>query len=618
MKAIKWFLISVLALMLVIAVYVGVFLDPNAFKPEIEAKVKEATGRTLSIDGDIGWSLFPKVGLDIAGISLGNIPGEDLPPLLSVKQAVVGVNLLPLIQKDVQIEEVTLAGVALNMVTLKDGRNSLEGLGGGASKAGDGQGAGSSGRAAAPVSWKLGQLHLQQLSFNSDNRQTQVNRKLAIESLSLEEFEPGRAAPFEMVVSLEDPQLALSTSASSMLTVAKDFSRIQLDAWKQQFNVRGSALPNGKPLVASVQFDADFDLGQQQFALTNLKLDQDGFELQGSGSVDLNQVRPVLKLQLTGNDLVLDPWMPAADSSQDGGSTASKSKPAQDGGNEEPDLSALRQFDLYANMSLSSIQAKQWLVTQSSLDLQLVDGLFTLNQMKASAFEGILTTKATLDSRTQPVSYQFDSKLVGLSIQPLLKAAIDSEVMAGTGELTVAGKGASLAPNQVLANLVANGRLALDDGAVYGINVAQKIREVKATFDGSEAPAAAEVQKTDFSSFATAFAIDKGVVTTPDVALSSPLLRVEGSGSSNLVTQQLDYDMEVAIVGSLEGQGGKSLDDLKGLAIPLQIGGGFDSPSVGIDMDALLQNKLDQEGDKLKEKLEDELKDKLFKGFGRG
>ncbi|USD36145.1 AsmA family protein [Ferrimonas sp. SCSIO 43195] len=617
MKAIKWFFIGVLALVLVIAVYVGVFLDPNAFKPEIEAKVKEATGRTLSIDGDIGWSLFPKVGLDIAGISLGNIPGENLPPLLSVNQAVVGVNLLPLLQKDVQIEEVTLAGVALNMVTLKDGRNSLEGLGGGAPAATDTQGSSDSGSAPTPMSWKLGQLHLQQFSFNSDNRQTQVSRKLAIESLSLEEFEPGRAAPFEMVVSLEDPQLALSTSASSMLTVAKDFSRIQLDAWKQQFNVSGPALPNGKPLTVSVQFDADFNLGQQQFALTNLKLDQEGFELQGSGSVDLNQVRPVLNLQLKGNDLILDPWMPASGASEQG-TAASEPKPAAEGGNEEPDLSALRQFDLYANMSLSSIKANQWLVTQPSLDLQLVDGLFTLKQMKASAFEGTLTTQATLDSRTQPVSYQFDSKLVNLSIQPLLKAAIDSEVMAGTGELTVAGTGASLAPDQVLANLVAKGRLALDDGAVYGINVAQKIREVKASFDGSAAPAAAEVQKTDFSSFATAFSIDKGVVTTPDVALSSPLLRVNGGGSSNLVTQQLDYDMEVAVVGSLEGQGGKSLDDLKGLAIPLQIGGGFASPSIGIDMDALLQNKLDQEGDKLKEKLEDKLKDKLFKGFGRG
>ncbi|WP_417346988.1 AsmA family protein [Ferrimonas sp.] len=614
MKAIKWFLIVIATLVLLLAVYIGVFLDPNAFKPQLSAKVQEATGRTLNIDGEIGWSLFPKVGLEIGGLTLGNLPGESLPPLLSVEQAVVGVNLMPLLTREVEIEEVALTGVDLNLVTLKDGRTSLDGLGGEGSAAEASQTQAPTDQLGqmTPAGWKLGSLSLTKLNFSSDNRQTGVSRTLAVESLTLKEFEPGRAAPFEMVVKAVDPQMTLNTSASALLTVAKDFSRIQLDKWSQSISIVGDQIPNGGKLDAKVGFDADVNLVSQQFALTNLDLIQGEFRLKGAGSVDLTQKRPVLNMELSGNDLVLDPWMPESTQTTSEKKETAPSAPAEG----EPDLSVLRQFDLYARMGLDSIKAKQWLVTKPSLDLSLVDGLFTLKQMKATAFEGTLVAKATLDSRVEPVAYDFDANLDGLSIQPLLETAVNQGVLAGRGQLYVKGKGASLAPDAVLKNLVANGRLALDDGALYGINVAQKIREVEAKLSGESIDQAAEVQKTDFSSFVTEFAMNKGVVTTPALNLASPLLRVQGQGQANLVEQEMDYAMEVSIVGSLEGQGGESLDKLKGLTIPLAIGGSFTEPSFNVDMDQLLKNKLDQEEDKLKKKLEDKLKDKLFKGFG--
>ncbi|TKB48395.1 AsmA family protein [Ferrimonas sediminicola] len=613
MKAIKWFLIVLVTLVLMLAVYIGVFLDPNAFKPQLSAKVEEATGRTLTIDGDIGWSLFPKVGLEIGGLTLGNLPGEPLPPLLSVEQAVVGVNLLPLLTREVEIEEVTLTGVDLNLVTLKDGRTSLDGLGGDSGQAAPASKPESDTKGQiTPAGWKLGSLSLKQLNVSSDNRQAGVSRTLAVASLTLQEFEPGRAAPFEMVVKAVDPQMTLTTSASALLTVAKDFSRIQLDKWNQQIVLSGDQLPDGGKLEASIGFDANVNLVSQQFALTNLDLVQGEFRLLGAGSVNLISQRPELNLELSGNDLVLDPWMP--ESAKEGKGRGEGTSPSPQAG--EPDLSILRQFDLHARMALDSIKAKQWLVSKPSLALSLVDGVFTLKQMKATAFEGTLVAKATLDSRLEPVAYDFDANLQGLSIQPLLEAAVDQTVLAGRGELTLKGKGASLAPDALMNNLVADGRLVLNDGALYGINIAQKIREVEAKISGESLEQATEVQKTDFSSFAAGFAIDKGVVTTPDLNLASPLLRVQGQGQANLVSQEMDYGMEVSIVGSLEGQGGQSLEKLKGLTIPLRIGGSFTDPSFHVDMDELLKNKVDQEGDKLKEKLEEKLKDKLFKGLG--
>ena len=55
-------LIGVGALVVVLVgvlLIVPAFIDPNDYKPEIQAGVKEATGRDLTIGGDISLSLLP-------------------------------------------------------------------------------------------------------------------------------------------------------------------------------------------------------------------------------------------------------------------------------------------------------------------------------------------------------------------------------------------------------------------------------------------------------------------------------------------------------------------------------------------------------------------------------
>lgn len=612
MKLLKWIAVTLVSLVVILAVGIGVFFDPNAFKPQIIDKVGEATGRTLTIDDEIDWSLYPKVGLQLGGVSLGNLPGQDLPPMLAVEQVNVGVNLLPLLSRDLQIEQVSLSGVTLNLVTLEDGRSSLDGLGSEASTQPDASSDTGTQTASAPVKWSLGKLLLSNFRFISDDRQLKIKRELEIESLSLDNFEPERAAPFKVLIRLQDPQLSLETDASAMLTVAADFSQVQLDAWKQKLALSGSALPNGTPIDLNIGFDANLNLAKQQYGLSNLAFDLGEFSLKGAGSIDMAKVRPMLTVELDGNHLVLDPYMPQATTSDGAPApTTPKSEP-ESGPQGEPDLSVLRQFDLAAKMSLDSITAKQWRVDNPDLELHLNDGVFKISKMKAQAFEGTLMASAKLDSTQNPVTYDFDTQIRSLQISPLLKAAIDSEVLAGAGDFSIKGSGASLEPQAILSNLIANGELSLNDGAVYGINVAHEIRKVQAQLKGETLEQDVD-QKTDFAAFDTKFSFDKGVVTTPSIELASPLLRLSGKGSSNVVEQSLDYEMTVSVVGSLEGQGGKSLDELKGLSIPLTIEGGYTDPKVGVDLDALLNNKLKQEGEKLKDKL----KDKLFKGFGR-
>ena len=60
MKIVKYLLITVVALIVLFIGAAGIFVatfDPNAYKQQIVEKTKEATGRDLTLAGDIGLSL---------------------------------------------------------------------------------------------------------------------------------------------------------------------------------------------------------------------------------------------------------------------------------------------------------------------------------------------------------------------------------------------------------------------------------------------------------------------------------------------------------------------------------------------------------------------------------
>ena len=86
---------SVIALLIVVLIALPFFIDVNAFKPQIAAEVKKATGRELLIDGPIELSLLPSPVVTVQGVKFFNAPGSKNANMVEVKSVTVKPAILP-------------------------------------------------------------------------------------------------------------------------------------------------------------------------------------------------------------------------------------------------------------------------------------------------------------------------------------------------------------------------------------------------------------------------------------------------------------------------------------------------------------------------------------------
>src|SRR5690554_7026530 len=119
----KRILIGLVVVLIVALVGIAIFLltfDPNAYKSRIEGVVYERYGRTLSIDGEIELSLFPRIGLAVQDMSLSDRDSEDT--FASIDSARVAVAIWPLLFNRLVVDHVAVKGFKAWVVRDADGR----------------------------------------------------------------------------------------------------------------------------------------------------------------------------------------------------------------------------------------------------------------------------------------------------------------------------------------------------------------------------------------------------------------------------------------------------------------------------------------------------------------
>ena len=111
-----------LAVLVVAALIVPSFIDWNRYRVQITELAGNATGRAVTIGGDVAFRILPSPSLSVADVSLANIDGGTAPALLSLGRLEVDVALRPLIAGDLQVQRVVLDRPVVALEQLADGR----------------------------------------------------------------------------------------------------------------------------------------------------------------------------------------------------------------------------------------------------------------------------------------------------------------------------------------------------------------------------------------------------------------------------------------------------------------------------------------------------------------
>lgn len=106
--------IALIAVAAVIVVAIGIAaiaitrFDPNAYKPDIVAAVKRATGRDLALNGKISLkpSLWPTI--QVSDVTFSNPPGFSRPQMASLQGMELQLGLLPILSGHFAIKDLLL------------------------------------------------------------------------------------------------------------------------------------------------------------------------------------------------------------------------------------------------------------------------------------------------------------------------------------------------------------------------------------------------------------------------------------------------------------------------------------------------------------------------------
>ena len=677
---------GMVAVLVALAGYLAATFNPNDYKPQIVQLVKEKLKRTLKIDGDIKLTFYPALGADLGGLWLSEQASEK--EFAAVERARVSLQLMPLLSRELVVSRVEVRGLRANLVKHKSGSTNMDDLIGSEAGKPKPAPAAEGGPAQKPLRFNIDQVLIENASLRYVDAGSGAKYTLNKLNLKTGKIAAATPTDIELAFAIgaSQPEVNIDLGLKTRLAYALDSGRFKLEGLNLDargvaagvkllaFGIKGNVEGDAKALKSgeiALELDAKqgdktvkgkltsplaLDLGAQSvdlnkivadFAFTDPKSARGplALKLSGSAHADLAKQRANLNFSAKFDEstisgkaglahfsppsYVFDVNVDKLDAdryssaSKPGGQSAGAGKAAAPAPEQPLDFSALKTLQANGSVRIGALKLANMKAQNVRLEAKAGRGRLDLNPLSASLYQGTLNGSLSLIAAATP-QFALRQNLSGISIGPLLKDAMDKDLLEGRGSVTldVSGQGATVSAMKKALN--GSAALNLADGALKGINIGAKIRDAKArlgALKGQTTQASNTAEKTDFTELKASFAIRNGIAHNSDLSMKSPLLRLGGEGDINIGADSVNYLAKATVVATAAGQGGKEAAELKGLTVPVLISGPFTSLSYKLDFDAMLkgaaQQKVEEKKEELKAKAQDKLKDQLKGLFKR-
>ena len=301
MKAFGKILGLVLLGLLLIIVAAGFALthlfDPNDYKDEIRQIARDKAHIELTLNGDIGWSLFPWLGLEFHEASVATLTAPTQ-PFADLQMLGLSVRVLPLLRREVQMSDVRVEGLNLRLNRDKQGHGNWEDIG---KNLPDET---TDAPAPAPVETVAEtkpekppqpiRLDIDSLTINNarvEYTDEQTGKQLSAESIQLSAgaIHEGASIPLKLTAFLgsNQPLMRVKTELNGNLRIQRALKRYQFEDMRLSGEATGEPL-QGKTVSFSTQGQLLVDLAANVAEWTNLKLSAN--QLRALGELKVNDL----------------------------------------------------------------------------------------------------------------------------------------------------------------------------------------------------------------------------------------------------------------------------------------------------------------------------------------
>jgi len=403
---------------------------------------------------------------------------------------------------------------------------------------------------------------------------------------------------FKIDAGIKQGQRLVKVATTSPLAISMTGRTAALSALKGDVVITDPGLPKGSlqiPVIGSLSADLFKD---QASAKINAVLEGGKFDL----TADVTRLaEPRVAFALAVDTLDLDKLapaaaaqLPAAPKGSGSGTGDQKEKPKEASPQAEGEAPAARPETPLDFSFLQGIAANGTLkvgklvfrglnASDVAATLKVDKGRLDVSTLTAALYEGKLAGVLYADAKGNQAGAKLS--LAGISIEPMLADVAGKSDLSGRGSIALDLKTAGGTAQSWTRGLDGSLQLRLRDGAIKGINIAQTLREIKASIQGSRVEAASAPRQTDFSALEADVSFAKGIGTVRRLNLAAPVLRVsQGDPATlDLNTNTLDLVAKVRVVNTSTGQDGKDLAELKDITIPVHVAGPFSKPVYSIE-----------------------------------
>jgi AsmA protein len=626
----KWgaIIVGCLAVVIIAALLIiPIFVNVQKYKPVLENKVVEATGRPFSVGDDLKLSLFPWAGISFSDLQLGNTAGFAEKEFVKIKSFEIRVKLLPLISKKIQIKRFVMDEPQIVLVKNKNGRVNWEQpkqqQTGTASKKPVPTDS-PAGMGGLPISaLTVGNFSIKNGSVLWIDHTTNTRKEVKDISLILKDVSLDRPVQLKFSAELDKKPLSLEGTVGPVgngfekgvvpldlsLKALKQLAihlkgnlenpattpGVDLDITVDQFSPRelvaalGQAFPvdtTDPKALSSVDLKAHLKADANRVVVSSgvMNLDQSRLDFSATAA---QFSRPNLKFDLNLDQINLDRYLPPK---SDPPSAEKAPAPAKDQ-KKKTDYTPLRRLIADGLIRIGQLTINKASIQDVYLKIKAKNGLFNLDPIKLNMYQGNAKGKALLNVVHDIPRSSLNLKINNVQVEPLLKDVLEKDILQGSTQADINLSMRGDEPELIKKTLNGKGYLRFTDGAIIGIDLAAMVRNVGSAFglakNGGERP------KTDFTELDFPYSIKNGAVNTPQSVLKSPFIRVIATGTADLVKETLDFRVEPKAVASIKGQG----DDAqrKGLMVPVLVSGTFTSPKFRPDLSAAAKQEIEKQ-----------------------